>query len=137
MRFVESARPLCRRESETSTRGFSSVHLRYTVARLGPIVLAMSAAQTILQFPPEVSEKAALAIWPLWKRVLFRFFFVYLLLQITPWNWFDAIPGVGALSGYIFNATNWLVQQANAHVFHVREKLVMINGSGDTSWAWT
>ena len=24
--------------------------------------------------------------WPLWQRVLFRFFFVYLVLQIAPWN---------------------------------------------------
>lgn len=35
--------------------------------------------------------------WPLWQRVLLRFFFVYLLLQITPWNWFAIVPGVEAL----------------------------------------
>ena len=46
------------------------------------------------------------SIWPLWQRVLFRFFFVYLLLQIAPWNWFYRIPGAGALNGYIFNATD-------------------------------
>ena len=85
----------------------------------------------------QTPEQAATAVWPLWQRVLFRFFFVYLLLQIAPWNWFYRIPGIGALNGYVFNATNWLVQQANARVFHVREKLVMVNGSGDTSWAWT
>ena len=25
--------------------------------------------------------------WPVWQRVLFRFFFVYLMLQMAPWNW--------------------------------------------------
>ena len=36
----------------------------------------------------------ATAAWPLWQRVLFRFFLVYFLLQIEPWDWFRAIPGV-------------------------------------------
>src|SRR6185436_452574 len=29
------------------------------------------------------------------------------------------------------------VTAANANVFHVRDTLVPVNGSGDTSWAWT
>ena len=29
------------------------------------------------------------------------------------------------------------VRFANANVFHVRDTLVPVNGSGDTSWAWT
>ena len=36
--------------------------------------------------------------WPLWQRVLFRFFFVYLLLQIAPWFWFNDLPGVSFLN---------------------------------------
>ena len=40
-----------------------------------------------------LSETRPIA-WPIWQRVLFRFFFIYLVLQIEPWNWFRAIPGV-------------------------------------------
>ena len=31
---------------------------------------------------------------------------------------------------------DWAVRASNAHVFHVRETLVPVNGSGDTSYAW-
>jgi hypothetical protein len=31
---------------------------------------------------------------------------------------------------------NWAVQEGNARVFHVRETLVPLNGSGDTSFVW-
>ena len=75
--------------------------------------------------------------WPLWQRVLFRFFFVYLLLQIAPWFWFNDIPGVSFINNWYFQAMNWAVNTSNATLFHVRETLVPVNGSGDTSWAWT
>lgn len=78
----------------------------------------------------------AASAWPLWQRVLFRFFCVYFLLQVAPWEWFAAIPGVGFLVGYYETALDWAVRTSNAHLFHVRETLVPVNGSGDTSWAW-
>ena len=74
--------------------------------------------------------------WPLWQRVAFRFFAVYFVLQVAQWNWFRAIPGVSFLLRYIFIATDWLVRAANSRVFHVRDRLIPTNGSGDTSWAW-
>ncbi|MDQ6829235.1 MAG: hypothetical protein M3081_10260 [Gemmatimonadota bacterium] len=80
--------------------------------------------------------ESASAIWPSWQRILFRFFFVYLVLQIAPWTWFDQIPGVGAITRYAHMLSNWGVQTANAHLFHVRPTLVPMNGSGDTSYAW-
>lgn len=75
--------------------------------------------------------------WPLWQRVLFRFFFVYLLLQAAPWYWFGRIPGVSFVNQLYSQAVNWAVTIANARVFHVAETLVPLNGSGDTSWGWT
>jgi hypothetical protein len=30
----------------------------------------------------------------------------------------------------------WAVEASNARIFHVREKLIAVNGSGDTSFAW-
>jgi hypothetical protein len=74
--------------------------------------------------------------WPLWQRIAFRFFFVYFVLQIAPWNWFRAIPGASFILRYLYIATDGLVRVGNARLFHVRDQLVPVNGSGDTSWAW-
>jgi hypothetical protein len=79
----------------------------------------------------------ATAAWRAWHRLLFRFFFVYLLLQIAPWNWLGFIPGTGWLLQWPYRAINWAVHASNARFFHVRDTLVPMNGSGDTSWAWT
>ncbi|MEP6764562.1 MAG: hypothetical protein ABJB66_09645 [Gemmatimonadaceae bacterium] len=75
--------------------------------------------------------------WPLWQRVLFRFFSIYLLLQIAPWNWLFAIPGVGKILGPFNQLFDWGVQFTNTHFLHIANPLVQPNGSGDTSWAWT
>ena len=74
--------------------------------------------------------------WSLWQRVLFRFFFVYLVLQAEPWDLFSAVPGVRWLLRPYGRLVDWAVHASNARVFHVRDTLVMVNGSGDTSWAW-
>jgi hypothetical protein len=74
--------------------------------------------------------------WPLWQRILFRFFAVYFILHIEPWNWFRLIPGVSLLLRPYDAAMDWAVRTGNAHLFHVRETLIPVNGSGDTSYAW-
>lgn len=75
--------------------------------------------------------------WSGWQRGLFRFFFVYLMLQVTPWAWFGAIPGVPFLLRQYQRLVDWAVFTSNEHLFRVRETLVRVNGSGDTSYAWT
>jgi len=72
----------------------------------------------------------------LWQRVLFRFFFVYLVLQAEPWRWFRSIPGVPVVLRYYAQLVDLAVRAANTSVFYVRPTLVPVNGSGDTSWAW-
>ncbi len=74
--------------------------------------------------------------WPLWQRILFRFFAVYFVLVVEPWDWFRAIPGLSWLLQPYEIAMDWLVRTGNAHLFHVRETLVPQNGSGDTSYGW-
>lgn len=76
-------------------------------------------------------------VWPGWQRVLFRFFGVYLVLQIQPWNWFGVIPGVGSVVRAYSRLERSAVIYTNAHFFHVRDVLVPVNGSGDTSFAWS
>ena len=46
------------------------------------------------------------------------------------------IPGVSFLLRPYDAAMDWAVRASNAHVFHVRETLIPMNGSGDTSYAW-
>jgi len=88
--------------------------------------------------PPAALERAnetRPVAWPLWQRVLFRFFFIYFVLQVEPWDWFRAIPGMSWLLRPYGRIVDWAVQTSNARVFHVRDTLVLPNGSGDTSWA--
>ena len=86
--------------------------------------------------PPAAEADAQPVVWAIWQRVLFRFFFIYLVLQVEPWDWFRAIPGVPRLLRPYGRLVDWAVHAGNARFFHVRDTLVMVNGSGDTSWAW-
>jgi hypothetical protein len=74
--------------------------------------------------------------WPAWRKFIFCFFFIYLLLQMAPWLWLGSIPGVSYISGYYSMFMDWAVNTANAKIFHVRPVLVPLNGSGDTSYGW-
>src|SRR5262245_5340120 len=74
--------------------------------------------------------------WPFWERLLFRFFFIYFFLYMEPWTWLDSIPGVASVTQYYYLFTDWAVRTSNEHVFHVRDVLVPLNGSGDTSFGW-
>ena len=85
---------------------------------------------------PAPAREVTPTAWLLWQRVLFRFFFVYFVLQVEPWDWFSAIPGVRWLLRRYGQLVDWAVHASNARFFHVRDSLVMVNGSGDTSWAW-
>ncbi len=73
-------------------------------------------------------------LWPFWKKILFRFVFIYLALQITPWTWFQ-LPGQ-FFNQYYTQFISWAVTLANTHIFHVRPVLIPFNGSGDTSFGW-
>ncbi|MGC4034924.1 MAG: hypothetical protein QM764_03110 [Chitinophagaceae bacterium] len=74
--------------------------------------------------------------WPLWRKLIFRFLFIYFAFVIAPWTWLDAIPGVGYVTEFYYRLMNWVVELSNKRLFHVRDVLVQPNGSGDTSWAW-
>lgn len=75
--------------------------------------------------------------WPHWQRILFRFLFVYFILQIAPWGWIAEIPGISYITGYYYQLVDHVVQFANKNIFKAYKELVQPNGSGDTSWAYT
>ena len=75
-------------------------------------------------------------VWPLYKRIIFRFFFILLVLITAPWLWLEPVPGINYLLGYYSQLMDWMVNIANAKLFHVRPVLVPLNGSGDTSYGW-
>lgn len=74
--------------------------------------------------------------WPLWRKIAFRFFFIYLALQTAPITWLDSIPYVSTVTQYYGKLTDWIVTEANTLFLHVKPVLVPENGSGDTSMGW-
>jgi hypothetical protein len=87
------------------------------------------------------SERVSSNEWPQWQKILFRFLCIYLVLQIGPWDWLAMVPYIGKpfgfVSQYVSIADRWAVHHANDHLFHIRPTLVPVNGSGDTSYAYT
>lgn len=75
-------------------------------------------------------------VWPLWRKILFRFAFIYIVLYTTPWTFISSIPGMGFVAEYYGNAWDWVVRLANARLFNVAKELVPMAGSGDTSFGW-
>ncbi len=88
--------------------------------------------------PDSAAAPSAPDVWPLWQRILFRFFFVYLALEIAPWGFFTRwIAPMGWIDDQYYRAVDRLVRWSNASLFHGWTTLVPENGSGDTSWAYT
>lgn len=73
------------------------------------------------------------AQWSLLEKIVFRFFFIYFILHVTPWTWTRA----EGINEYYDNMIVYLVKFANKEIFHFYDKLVLPNGSGDTSFNWT
>ncbi|HET9744075.1 MAG TPA: hypothetical protein VFP97_00095 [Chitinophagaceae bacterium] len=77
--------------------------------------------------------------WPLWKKILFRFFFIFISLYIAPWTWLDSVLfeiKAEWLTRWYSDAEDWAVRLANDKIFHIKNVLVPVSGSGDTSWGW-
>ena len=74
--------------------------------------------------------------WPLWRRIGFRFAFVYLVLSFNPASFLEFIPGAYGVMQVLFSPIDWLTAWVNKHWLHIADPLVMPNGSGDTSYGW-
>lgn len=74
--------------------------------------------------------------WHFLQKLAFRFFFIYFAFYVQPWQWFEWVPGINYIVDPINAVMDWAVETSNKYVFHVREKLVPMGGSGDTSYGW-
>ncbi|MDX1937525.1 MAG: hypothetical protein SFU21_10405 [Flavihumibacter sp.] len=74
--------------------------------------------------------------WTLVRKITFRFLFIYLVLMMDIFNWLSQVPGLNTVLGFIQKGFEWVVHKSNALFFHVKDELVMPNGSGDTSFNW-
>ena len=84
-------------------------------------------------------ESPSVISWSLWRKILFRFFLIYFILFIAPWDWMSIIPGTSFLLKFYDQLIEWAVIKSNANffqVFHVKYVKVVHNGSGDTSFSW-
>lgn len=70
------------------------------------------------------------------RKLLFRFFFIYLVLQMAGW-YLSVIPYEDYITQYYFKLEDWAVHFSNDNFFHIRKVLVEPAGSGDTSYGWT
>lgn len=59
------------------------------------------------------------------------------MISIAPWTWIENLPYVSVVTQPWYWLQEQLVQVANKNIFKVYKELVPLNGSGDTSWAWT
>lgn len=76
-------------------------------------------------------------VWPTWRKIAFRFAFIYIVLYTTPWALpTSAIPWLANITNFYDAGWDWIVRLFNTHFFHVRPELVPLNGSGDTSFGW-
>lgn len=89
------------------------------------------------------------SVWPLWRKIGFRFAFIYLLFYVAPWALLTSAMGSIEVEWiqwlftpfykvveYIGIGWTWLVETFNTYVYTVAPQLVPFNGSGDTSFGW-
>lgn len=81
-------------------------------------------------------QAQSVAYWPLWRKLLFRFFCIYIILYMSPWTWLDSLPVFDTIAEYYGIGEDWLVNLGNQYLFHVKDVLVPMGGSGDTSYGY-
>ena len=74
--------------------------------------------------------------WPLWQKVLFRFFFIYLLLQVFARPFFEDAPVFNLIAEACHYICLVIVNAFNTYVLHFQEKLVPMERSSDSLFHW-
>ncbi|NQZ76272.1 MAG: hypothetical protein HRT61_09190, partial [Ekhidna sp.] len=74
--------------------------------------------------------------WSPYRRISFRFFFIYFFLTTTIWSWFGTFSWFSFLSDFDTSFTEAYTHFFNSYIYQVKEELVPTRGSGDTSMGW-
>ncbi|WP_373493075.1 hypothetical protein [Aquiflexum sp.] len=74
--------------------------------------------------------------WTLFGRISFRFAFIYYLFFFNPLELLFGLVEMYFLSEAINYPIKLFVHWFNGRVLHIREELVPMGGSGDTSYGW-
>src|ERR1700684_3241683 len=88
--------------------------------------------------PTPASSEAGL--WSGWKKVLFRFFFIYFLLFINPIGMSPTLPVWEYVQNGYESAIDWVVNLADRHLLHIQPPpgvpVPVNDGAGDTTYFW-
>ena len=74
--------------------------------------------------------------WTLFGRISFRFAFIYYLIYFNPLGLISGIPGMYYLTEAINYPFDIFIHWFNDNFLHIRNELVPMGGSGDTSYGW-
>lgn len=74
--------------------------------------------------------------WPLWRKIIFRFTAIYLGLYASFFQWMGDLPIISTFTGLYYEIEKGLVEWCNRTLFHVKDVLVPMGGSGDTSYGY-
>lgn len=74
--------------------------------------------------------------WPVWRRIIFRFTAIYLGLYVSFFQWMGDLPVISTFTELYGEVEKFLVEWCNRTLFHVKDVLVPMGGSGDTSYGY-
>lgn len=74
--------------------------------------------------------------WPAWQRVVFRFFFIFLLFLANPITFLSILPGMERPVAWIMELEAKLALFFNKLVFHIPPASKPPNGNGDYPEQW-
>ena len=83
-----------------------------------------------------ITENDYPAPWPLWQKVLFRFFFIYLLLQVFQRPFFESVPVFSLIADAQHYICFIIVNIFNTYILHFKDKLVPMELSSDSLFHW-
>lgn len=77
--------------------------------------------------------------WPIWRKITFRFFFIYFSLSVSQTMIYYLLGGISFLYFIpiaYYNVNSAIVTFFNKYLWNIKEQLVPKGGSGDSSFGW-
>ncbi|MDF2193751.1 hypothetical protein [Paraflavitalea sp. CAU 1676] len=84
-----------------------------------------------MQFPASLNSP-----WTWWQKTGFRFFFLFYVIFLGPWDLLSIIPGFNFIAQYYYIAAEAVVNFFNKVLFHIPPATKSPNGNGDYPEQW-